>query len=82
MRLKRRPTVGTAFHAAARTARRRLQLPAELSNPHDGAQLDFRDPPLEVDVLALAGVSLEGGFFLSRPVRDYRNDPERYEPKT
>ena len=38
----------------------RLQLPTEFPNPHHGAELDFRDPPLEVYVLALARVSLEG----------------------
>ena len=64
------------------SARRLVQLPTELSNPHHGAELDFGHPSLEVDILALTRVSLEGGFFLSRPVRDYRNDPERYEPKT
>ena len=80
MSFKILPSIGKNFPAWA--SGRPLEFPAELSDPHDGAQLDFGDPPLEVDVLALAGVSLQGGFFLSRPVRDYRNDPERYEPKT
>jgi hypothetical protein len=59
------PTAGTSYLARSAESRGFIQLPHQFPDAHAGAELNLRCPNLQIAIVALPGISLEGSGFVA-----------------